>query len=158
MDQFGDLAHALVKEAEGVGVGEHEAGHIVIDGLTEGIEIDHCPQCRGVWLDRGELELPSPEEFALELKLFEASPAWTIEGCTLVTFDLSFTRGLRLSGLDTTCLSDDALSGLSARLAGALARLAGDAIVRFHSVEAWKATEARSTTSAVHSRTVSLSR
>ncbi len=21
-----------------------------------GIEIDHCPQCRGVWLDRGELE------------------------------------------------------------------------------------------------------
>jgi uncharacterized protein len=22
----------------------------------EGIEIDHCPQCRGVWLDRGELD------------------------------------------------------------------------------------------------------
>jgi hypothetical protein len=22
----------------------------------EGIEINHCPQCRGVWLDRGELE------------------------------------------------------------------------------------------------------
>ena len=22
----------------------------------ESIEIDHCPQCRGVWLDRGELE------------------------------------------------------------------------------------------------------
>ena len=22
----------------------------------EGVEIDHCPQCRGVWLDRGELE------------------------------------------------------------------------------------------------------
>jgi uncharacterized protein len=22
----------------------------------EGIEIDYCPQCRGVWLDRGELE------------------------------------------------------------------------------------------------------
>ncbi|NLX98400.1 MAG: hypothetical protein GXY83_19755 [Rhodopirellula sp.] len=21
----------------------------------EGIEIDYCPQCRGVWLDRGEL-------------------------------------------------------------------------------------------------------
>lgn len=21
-----------------------------------GIEIDHCPQCRGVWLDRGELD------------------------------------------------------------------------------------------------------
>lgn len=26
--------------------------------LTErsGIEVDHCTQCRGVWLDRGELE------------------------------------------------------------------------------------------------------
>jgi hypothetical protein len=21
-----------------------------------GIEIDYCPQCRGVWLDRGELD------------------------------------------------------------------------------------------------------
>ena len=22
----------------------------------QGIEIDHCPQCRGVWLDRGKLD------------------------------------------------------------------------------------------------------
>lgn len=22
----------------------------------QGVEIDHCPQCRGVWLDRGELD------------------------------------------------------------------------------------------------------
>lgn len=22
----------------------------------QGVEIDYCPQCRGVWLDRGELE------------------------------------------------------------------------------------------------------
>lgn len=22
----------------------------------QGVEIDHCPQCRGIWLDRGELE------------------------------------------------------------------------------------------------------
>lgn len=22
----------------------------------EGIEIDYCPQCRGIWLDRGELD------------------------------------------------------------------------------------------------------
>ena len=23
---------------------------------TKGVEIDHCPNCKGVWLDRGELE------------------------------------------------------------------------------------------------------
>ncbi len=22
----------------------------------QGVDIDHCPQCRGVWLDRGELD------------------------------------------------------------------------------------------------------
>jgi Zn-finger nucleic acid-binding protein len=33
-----------------------------IDGTTlvmadrQGVEIDYCPQCRGVWLDRGELD------------------------------------------------------------------------------------------------------
>ena len=33
-----------------------------VDGTTlamssrEGVEIDYCPQCRGVWLDRGELD------------------------------------------------------------------------------------------------------
>ena len=33
-----------------------------IDGTTlvmserQGIEIDYCPSCRGVWLDRGELD------------------------------------------------------------------------------------------------------
>ena len=33
-----------------------------LDGTTlaiaerRGIEIDYCPQCRGVWLDRGELD------------------------------------------------------------------------------------------------------
>lgn len=30
----------------------------------QGIEIDYCPKCRGIWLDRGELE-----------KLIERSPA-----------------------------------------------------------------------------------
>ncbi|MES2355239.1 MAG: zf-TFIIB domain-containing protein [Pseudomonadota bacterium] len=24
--------------------------------MRQGIEIDYCPQCRGVWLDRGELD------------------------------------------------------------------------------------------------------
>jgi len=33
-----------------------------VDGTTlvmtdrAGVEIDYCPQCRGVWLDRGELD------------------------------------------------------------------------------------------------------
>ncbi|MDQ3206399.1 MAG: zf-TFIIB domain-containing protein [Pseudomonadota bacterium] len=37
----------------------------------QGIEIDYCPQCRGVWLDRGELDkliersaAPAPDERA----------------------------------------------------------------------------------------------
>ena len=32
----------------------------------QGVEIDYCPQCRGVWLDRGELD-----------KLIERSGAMT---------------------------------------------------------------------------------
>ena len=28
----------------------------------QGIEIDYCPKCRGVWLDRGELEKILREE------------------------------------------------------------------------------------------------
>ena len=31
----------------------------------QGIEIDYCPQCRGVWLDRGELD-----------KIIERSEVW----------------------------------------------------------------------------------
>ena len=31
----------------------------------QGVEIDYCPTCRGVWLDRGELD-----------KLIERSEAW----------------------------------------------------------------------------------
>jgi len=40
----------------------------------QGVEIDYCPQCRGVWLDRGELdkiiersaaaEIPAPQAAA----------------------------------------------------------------------------------------------
>jgi Zn-finger nucleic acid-binding protein len=34
----------------------------------QGIEIDYCPQCRGVWLDRGELD-----------KLIERENEWVEE-------------------------------------------------------------------------------
>jgi uncharacterized protein len=28
----------------------------LVGHIRDGIEIDHCPRCRGMWLDRGELE------------------------------------------------------------------------------------------------------
>ena len=35
----------------------------------QGVEIDYCPQCRGVWLDRGELDK------IIERNAAEATPA-----------------------------------------------------------------------------------
>jgi Zn-finger nucleic acid-binding protein len=29
---------------------------ILVMSDRQGVEIDYCPQCRGVWLDRGELD------------------------------------------------------------------------------------------------------
>ena len=31
-------------------------GNTLVMTERSGIEIDYCPQCRGVWLDRGELD------------------------------------------------------------------------------------------------------
>ena len=31
-------------------------GTVLVPLERSGIEIDHCPSCRGVWLDRGELD------------------------------------------------------------------------------------------------------
>jgi Zn-finger nucleic acid-binding protein len=31
-------------------------GTVLVPVERAGIEIDHCPKCRGVWLDRGELD------------------------------------------------------------------------------------------------------
>lgn len=31
-------------------------GTVLAISERRGIEIDYCPQCRGVWLDRGELD------------------------------------------------------------------------------------------------------
>jgi uncharacterized protein len=51
-----------------------------VDGSTlvmserSGIEIDYCPQCRGVWLDRGELD-KIIERNSAGLHLQEASAA-----------------------------------------------------------------------------------
>ena len=34
----------------------------------QGIEIDYCPQCRGVWLDRGELDKIIEKSIPLEIQ------------------------------------------------------------------------------------------
>lgn len=39
----------------------------------QGIEIDYCPRCRGVWLDRGELDKINESSNA---ELRTAAPAW----------------------------------------------------------------------------------
>jgi Zn-finger nucleic acid-binding protein len=31
-------------------------GATLVIAERSGVEIDYCPQCRGVWLDRGELD------------------------------------------------------------------------------------------------------
>ena len=31
-------------------------GEVLVIAERKGVEIDYCPKCRGVWLDRGELE------------------------------------------------------------------------------------------------------
>lgn len=40
----------------------------------QGIEIDYCPQCRGVWLDRGELDKLIERAAATGAPEREASP------------------------------------------------------------------------------------
>ena len=40
----------------------------------QGIEIDYCPQCRGVWLDRGELD-KIVERSAREVAAPQPAPA-----------------------------------------------------------------------------------
>jgi Zn-finger nucleic acid-binding protein len=42
----------------------------------QGIEIDYCPQCRGVWLDRGELD-KIVERAALESPPPQPAGGWT---------------------------------------------------------------------------------
>jgi Zn-finger nucleic acid-binding protein len=52
-----------------------------IDGATllmsnrSGIEIDYCPECRGVWLDRGELDKIIEREAAQAQSYQEQAPS-----------------------------------------------------------------------------------
>ncbi|WP_205479762.1 zf-TFIIB domain-containing protein [Sphingomonas arenae] len=51
-----------------------------VDGTTlqmserSGIEIDYCPQCRGVWLDRGELDKIIARNAEAEMPAAPAAP------------------------------------------------------------------------------------
>jgi Zn-finger nucleic acid-binding protein len=45
----------------------------------EGVEIDHCPQCRGVWLDRGELD-KIIDRAAPSVAGVSAAPGWDDRG------------------------------------------------------------------------------
>jgi uncharacterized protein len=38
------------------------------------IEIDYCPECRGVWLDRGELDKLIEKSMAQQANTAQASP------------------------------------------------------------------------------------
>jgi Zn-finger nucleic acid-binding protein len=40
----------------------------------QGVEIDYCPQCRGVWLDRGELDKIIERSAAAEIPAPQAAP------------------------------------------------------------------------------------
>ena len=40
----------------------------------QGIEIDYCPQCRGVWLDRGELDKIIERSAAAEMPAPRTQP------------------------------------------------------------------------------------
>jgi uncharacterized protein len=43
----------------------------------QGIEIDYCPQCRGVWLDRGELDKILDRSAAMPQEGSPAAGGWT---------------------------------------------------------------------------------
>ncbi|MFB9308683.1 hypothetical protein BJY17_001852 [Agromyces hippuratus] len=53
-------------------------GTVLVMSERSGIEIDYCPTCRGVWLDRGELDKiveRAAREFAAPAASAPAAPA-----------------------------------------------------------------------------------
>jgi Zn-finger nucleic acid-binding protein len=63
------------------------------DGTTltmserSGIEIDYCPTCRGVWLDRGELDK------IIDRSLAQAQPAPAVPAAPAAPAQQSYERG-----------------------------------------------------------------
>jgi Zn-finger nucleic acid-binding protein len=52
------------------------ADTVLVMTERQGVEIDYCPSCRGVWLDRGELDK------LLERAVQQPAPAATPQGAT----------------------------------------------------------------------------
>ena len=52
-------------------------GTVLTMSDRQGIEIDYCPQCRGVWLDRGELDKIGERVAAAEPPPVSQPSAWT---------------------------------------------------------------------------------
>lgn len=47
----------------------------LVMGERQGVEIDYCPKCRGVWLDRGELDRIVERSVSSEAGAGKAQPA-----------------------------------------------------------------------------------
>ena len=53
-------------------------GETLVMADRSGVEIDYCPKCRGVWLDRGELD-KIIDRAASAAPAPAAAPVWTAE-------------------------------------------------------------------------------
>jgi len=47
---------------------------VLVTAERKGVEIDYCPQCRGVWLDRGELDKIIDRSLEAEIAAEAGSP------------------------------------------------------------------------------------
>lgn len=57
-----------------------------------GIEIDYCPQCRGVWLDRGELDKIIERSAAYEEHPQQSAPSTTDPRKSREEYDRHYNR------------------------------------------------------------------
>lgn len=55
-------------------------GAALVLSERNGVEIDYCPQCRGVWLDRGELDKIIERSFVSAPPLSQRSAAYRQSG------------------------------------------------------------------------------
>lgn len=64
-----------------------------VDGTTllitsrEGVEIDYCPSCRGIWLDRGELDKLIDRASAEETRYTASAPVNSQQPSRPVRYD-----------------------------------------------------------------------